>query len=221
MVYDYGDYKSEDQIGGQALVILEFSETKKMNFRLGRVNELTGSGSTIEYETGLELIDSNGHFRLSIPESEEYIDKAVFVQVEAEYMLNRITLNPVEVDGDLLLSEFSPEAQLVYCFFYRGRKGFTIRAEKRRDTTMRQKLLQSPRDVAVRQIMFSRCKLDFQCELMKSKQFLTYDEVASILDINKGTLQNKVSSGNFLQPHDAGGTKVFDKDELLDWIRKQ
>lgn len=213
-IYDYGDE-------GQTVLEFEKSELEQIDITAGKRNVLLGAiaGSKVDYTpVPVKIIDDNQGFRFS-----ENIGQpsAIYVYLEKGYILDQLQVNPQTVDQDLLLEEFNHDSRLIYCFFISSIGQATIRGRKIKDATLQKKMVQSPNDIFLRRVLLQRSSLDYKSQLFQNKEFFTLDEIATYVDRNKRTIQNKVSQGKFLKPINLGGINVWDKKEFLDWYNKQ
>lgn len=51
------------------------------------------------------------------------------------------------------------------------------------------------------------------------KRFLSIREASQFLGISKATLHRLINSNNPPPSYKIGGKRVFDKDELVDWVK--
>jgi hypothetical protein len=198
---------------------IEKPKEETIDITLGIKNNLWGKpegSKVVKEDSTANFFDSNGNFNYQYLANK---NTAVYIEIEEGYQLKDITITDSSIQSNLFLTNFnsSKNPRLIYAFFLHVGQVLNVQGKKVSDTHIKSFIQNNADDSRLRILLLKQ-----SCILGTIKfndtDLLTADEFCTYLKMNRGTFNNKLSTGDIISGKSIGGSRRWVFKDIQKWV---
>lgn len=184
-----------------------------IEFKPGKINNLWGSGA------GSKLLEQSHLDNFYNPDFcytfKAEVPTAVLIELPYGYELSEVSCSEV------LSQVFYTESNgLIYGYFLPAGESFYIQGKKIESKKIFRNLKDHPRDTLYRKKYLQKLRTNREDQGYKPEDLLSVDELAEYFGFTKGTMYNRISTGECPAITKVGNTNRFQFKDVLEYVEK-